>query len=381
VPDANDHEATPKPHGEIKRAPEDFRVDELPLYEPSGKGDHLYIRFRKRLLTTDEAARAIGRALDVPPRDIGVAGLKDKVAVTTQTISLPVPRGESGEAFAARAGALALSGIEVLDARLHGNKLKTGHLAGNAFSIVVRGVPNGAVEPALEALARIAREGVPNHFGAQRFGARGDNAERARAWLSGKERGPRDARAKRFLWSSLQSAMFNAVLDARVNDGTWNVPLAGDVLKRRDSGGLFLCTDEPLDRERALRGEVVPTGPLFGVKMKCPEGAPAALERSVLHDFLGNDVDLAQTRPFGEGTRRALCLWVDGLTAERELANSTGADPGSARPDAALGASIRVRFVLPKGAYATTVLGTVFALAETRTPDEASFGIDGPEGA
>src|SRR6478735_6069904 len=132
------------PPGRIKDAPEDFRVDEIPLYEPSGEGPHLYLHIEKRNLTTDEVVLALARLLEVPPREVGVAGLKDKVAVTTQRLSFPVPNaGKAGaaEAFLARARDVAMPGLTILDARLHANKLKTGHLAGNAFTIVVRGVP------------------------------------------------------------------------------------------------------------------------------------------------------------------------------------------------------------------------------------------------
>jgi tRNA pseudouridine13 synthase len=352
------------PPGKIKSCPEDFVVEELPAYEPSGAGDHLYIRFTKRDLTTDAAVRAIAGALDVRGRDIGIAGMKDKVAVTTQTVSVPVPPGDTG-AIEARARALALDRITIHDARRHGNKLRTGHLAGNRFSLCIRGIPGGRVDEVVGALERLGKEGLPNAFGAQRFGRDKDNAERARAWLSGRERGPREPRMKRLLWSSLQSAMFNEVLRRRVEAGTWAIPLEGDLVKRRESGGLFLCTDVEVDRTRAAEGEICPTGPMFGVKMRAPEGAPLALEQSVLTEMLGDGVDLANTKPLGEGTRRALRLWIDELRIERDPPPK---EPGTQEQ----GSSIRVYFVLPKGAYATTVIGTVVALEETSAGIDAS---------
>jgi tRNA pseudouridine13 synthase len=346
------------PRGLIKEAPEDFVVEELPAYAPSGSGEHVFVRFTKTDRTTLDAVRAIARALGCDPRAAGFAGMKDRRARTTQTISLQSPRGGSSRELAERARLLGLDGIEIHDALPHGHKLKPGHLAGNRFTIIVRGVAPDRIEEAERTLATIAREGVPNAFGTQRFGVRGDNAARALSWLRGDERGPRDPRMQRLLWSSLQSAVFNAVLAARVADGTWATPLEGDLLKRRESGGLFVCSDVQTDRERALTGEVSPTGPIVGARMRSPEGAPLELERRIAADVLGGGVDLARTRALGEGTRRSLRIWVDGLLCERIARTDDEVRKGTA--------SVRVHFVLPKGAYATTVLGAAFTIEESR---------------
>ena len=353
------------PRGRIKATPEDFVVEEIPLYEPSGEGEHLYIRFTKRGLNTDLAARQIGSALGVNMRDVGIAGMKDRHAVTTQTISVPIPRGEAGLGIEARALALAIDGITVHEARRHGNKLRTGHLGGNRFTIAVRDIPHDRVGEVITTLEGIGRVGIPNAFGSQRFGRDRDNADRARGWLSGRIPPPRDFRMKKLLWSSLQSELFNEVLRRRVEDGTWTTPLEGDLVKRRESGGLFLCADVQVDQARALAGEVSPTGPMFGVKMRSPEGKPGELERAVLSEKLGESVDFAATKPFGEGTRRALRLWVEELRVEIE----NGEAPAIAREQ---GVNIRVYFVLPKGAYATTVLSAAVALDETAAGITAS---------
>jgi tRNA pseudouridine13 synthase len=338
------------PVGRIKDTPEDFVVEEVPLYEACGQGDHLFVRFTKRDLTTDGVVRALCRAVGCDARDAGVPGMKDKRALTTQTISLPVPRSE-GDAFEARVRAVSLPGVEILDCKRHTNKLRTGHLAGNRFTLVVRGIAHEHVGEVIDSLVRVGREGLANAFGAQRFGRDKDNAERARAWLSGRTPAPRDGRLQRLLWSALQSELFNEVLAARVANGTWAQPLLGDLVKRRSSGGLFLCTDVQVDQERARLGEVSPTGPIFGVKMREPEGEPATLERAVLAEKLGDGVDLAKTRRLGEGTRRPLRLWIEDLSVVR-------LEDANPRTEQEQGASVRVYFVLPKGAYATTVLST-----------------------
>jgi tRNA pseudouridine13 synthase len=349
------------PRGRIKGCLEDFVVEEIPAYEPSGAGEHVFVRFTKRDLTTMDAVGSIARALSCDPRRVGFAGMKDKRAVATQTISLHAPHGVDPGDLALRAHALSLEGIVVHEARPHENKLKPGHLSGNRFTITVRDIARERLPEVIRAFARTARDGLPNAFGSQRFGVGGANASRALAWLRGGERGPRDPRVQRLLWSSLQSAIFNAVLDARVRDGTWMTPLEGDLLKLRSSGGLFVCTTVQTESERATRGELSPTGPIIGARMRWPEGQPGDLERRIAAQTLGEGFDLARTRRLGEGSRRALRMWVEDM--RWEIGDD---DPGHRA------ASIRVYFVLPKGCYATTVLGAAVHLDDTGEPNAAS---------
>jgi tRNA pseudouridine13 synthase len=357
--------ASPLPRGVIKTTPEDFLVEELPLYAPSGEGEHLYLRFTKRNLPTDIAVRMIARALGVDARDVGVAGLKDKVGITTQTISVPV--GRDPAALEARVAALALDGITIHEARRHANKLRTGHLAGNRFTIVIRDLAEASVSGVVGTLERIGREGAPNAFGTQRFGREQDNAQRARSWLRGEWGGPRDGRQRRFLFSSLQSAIFNDVLRRRIDEGTWLTPLEGDVLQKEDSGGLFVCEDLGADRERAARGEVSPTGPMVGIKMRAPTGAPLALEAEVANAWLGERFDLASVRHLGEGTRRPLRTLVHEMRIEVVPGNSREQRP-----------SVRVYFVLPKGAYATTVLGSAIDIDTCATEQVTANTAEAP---
>lgn len=333
--------------GRLKDSPEDFRVEELSLYEPSGTGSHLYVRFTKKNLPTHAAVKMIAKALGANERDIGVAGLKDKVGITTQTISILIPPKDPS--MADRARALQLPDITIDSAIAHGNKLRTGHLAGNRFEIVIRDVSPTHFDVVRNAFARIEREGVPNAYGTQRFGRAGDNADVALHWLAGKSPPPRDARLRRLHWSSVQSAIFNEVLERRVAAGTWRTALLGDRLKKTDTGGVFLCTNVQEDSARAERGEVCPTGPMVGVEMDKAEGEPGQLEAEVAEKRLGIDFDWAKTKPLGEGARRPLVLSVRDLRVDCREED----------------ASCRVYFVLPKGAYATTVLANVFELGES----------------
>ncbi len=391
--DASAAEGSP-PSAVIRRRPEDFVVEELPAYAPSGRGEHLFITLRKTGLTTPDAVRALARALEVDPRGAGHAGMKDRHAVTTQTVSLPFPIAR--DADAALAG-VKLPGVELVSWARHDHKLKPGHLAGNRFTLVLREVTApGAIA---ERLRELAREGVPNAFGPQRFGRDGDNATRALAWLAGTERGPRDRHEQRLVFSALQSWLYNQLLARRVADGTWSAILPGDLAKKIEPpGGLFAV---PLDgpelddaRARAAAGAIAPTGPMYGATMRWPEGAPLAMEREVLASA---GIELARLEAFqklGEGTRRALRMPVHEVSVmELGDVESSGrlpdlgpaVGPGEAGAPRAAGpdrapSGLCVSFVLPKGGYATTVLASACRVIDATRSGDARGGPDpGPE--
>ncbi|MCC6523483.1 MAG: tRNA pseudouridine(13) synthase TruD [Polyangiaceae bacterium] len=333
--------ATTLPRAIIRSTPADFVVEEIPAYAPSGRGEHLFVTFRKTDLTTPEAVRRLARALGVSERDAGYAGMKDRHAVTTQTASFPFPAGRD----LAEARAVALDGIEILAAERHEHKLRTGHLRGNRFTLHLRGLDAATARALAAALSDVVARGIPNHFGAQRFGRGGDNAERARAWLSGRSRGPRDPRERRLYFSALQSELFNAVLDARVADGTFATLLPGDLARRAESGGTVrVPLDDPAELEALRARHLVPTGPMVGARMPWPEGRPGDLERQVLAAS-GLELSIFEAhRKLGEGARRPLVLELGELHAEPPATGSDG---------------LVLSFVLPKGGYATTVLGAV----------------------
>jgi len=338
-----------KPTATIRTRPEDFVVDEIPAYAPSGKGEHLYVTLRKTGRNTLDVVRDLCRAIGADARGAGYAGMKDRHAVTTQTISIPVPIAEAPEP---RLASLSLPGVEILEVSRHTNKLRPGHLVGNRFTITLRDLsPEDAAKVARD-LETTGRTGAPNAFGPQRFGRDGKNPTRALAWLRGEERGPRDRRDQRFLFSALQSILFNDVLARRVAAGTWASVLPGDLAKKHDSGGLFLVPAEGRDREdaeaRALAGAISATGPMFGAKMRWPEGEPLAIEREVLATVLPDASRLEAFRALGEGTRRPLRLMVGDL--EVSPVDASG--------------GLTVSFVLPKGGYATTVLATACQLVD-----------------
>ncbi len=168
--------------GRLKSRPEDFVVEELPLYPPAGEGTHLLITIEKSGVSTAAAADMIARALGRRRHDVGFAGQKDVRAVTRQTLSIE-------HVDIDRAAGLELPGIRVLGVARHGHKLRLGHLAGNRFALKVRQMAMdaaGALDAARAVVDVLQRRGVPNYFGPQRFGAAGNNGAIGRAALLGR---------------------------------------------------------------------------------------------------------------------------------------------------------------------------------------------------
>ena len=153
--------------------------------------------------------------------------------------------------------------------------------------------------------------------------------------------------------------LFDRLLTRRVEQGNWNTVLAGDLVKTTDRGGLFLSEDEQADAERAARGEVSATGPIFGPRMRWPEGEPARMEREVWTEATGSLESLSTLGKIGSGSRRALRLMPRELQAEIHDCSEPG--------------SIIIRMTLPKGAYATTVLGAVFSLSDASIESKTAF--------
>jgi tRNA pseudouridine13 synthase len=317
--------------GLFKATPEDFVVEELPAYEPSGEQDseHLFLWIEKRGRSTQDVAKALARHCGMQEKDVSWAGLKDRQAVTRQYLCAPARYVEP------KLATFALEGVKVLRSARHRNKLKGGHLRGNRFWLVVRGVTDAAV--AQQALERLVKFGVPNYFGEQRFGVGGDNAERGKRILLAGGR-HRDRFERKLFLSAYQSDLFNRVLARRIEAGTFATAIAGDVLKKNLTGGEFVCEDAAVDQPRVDAFEVSPTGPLFGPEMRRPAGAVDEEESRVLAD---------------EGVERE--LFVKGgnetLGARRLLRVQLGLEEAKSA-----GETLELTFTLPAGSYATVVL-------------------------
>jgi tRNA pseudouridine13 synthase len=395
--------------GTIKERTEDFLVEELPLYSPSGDGPHTFFEIRKEGISTFQAVRTIAGALGIPPKRAGYAGLKDAQAITCQVLSV---EGVPPETVMA----LDLPRIRVMWAERHRNKLKIGHLRGNRFTIRVRNVDESALPAGQAILDVLLRRGVPNRFGSQRFGQRGDSARLGRAVLQrdatafiqgflggahpneservqaartrfdagdwaealrlfpGNMADERRAlqtlirthgdhrrayaavpkRFKMFLLSAYQSALFNQVLDARLE--TLDHVYAGDLAMKHPGRSVFRVEDESAEQPRAARFEISPTGPLYGFKMIRASGQQGQLEAEILaaeglalEDFrVGDGIKV-------RGQRRALRFRVH--------------EPESWYDD-----GVVFRFWLSKGCYATAVLAEITKPSQSQPDSQRDVG-------
>ncbi|MEM7582321.1 MAG: tRNA pseudouridine(13) synthase TruD [Acidobacteriota bacterium] len=313
----------------IRTTPEDFFVEERLLYPPAGDGAHLYLQIEKRLCNTDDVARSLAQALDLPRRDIGYAGRKDRIAVTRQWFSLP------------RSAAKALDGwqhpgVRIVARQYHHERLRVGQLQGNRFRLIVRDGDAATARAAVSRLAELARRGLPNRFGSQRFGRDGRNAARgAKILRAGRVRGNR--RTAWLMVSALQSAVFNRVLELR--RAALDEMLLGDVAYNHATGEVFLV-NEAVDAELLRRFELSPTGPMFGTKMKWPRGETARIEQEAMKEFELPDprrLDMPRgLRLFGD--RRPLRVQPKAI----EVGWSEGV--------------LHLGFELPAGSYATVLL-------------------------
>jgi tRNA pseudouridine13 synthase len=409
--------------GRIKERPEDFFVDEQPLYQPAGEGEHVYLFIEKRGLSTLRAARIVARHFGVHVSAVGFAGLKDKRAVTRQVFSVHVP-GKKPEDFPM----LQHEHMGVLWVDLHHNKLRRGHLLGNRFSIKIRGVDMSKAPAALRVLSRLERSGVPNVIGEQRFGylrrnhlvgrglILGDHGAVLRALLDpdesaadtqaparraaaageyaaamelfGKEmrterrvvgelmRGASPSRAvhaierseAEFFLTAFQSAVFNRVLAGRMASGTMGELMEGDVAFKHDNRACFDVRAEDLGpelRARLERIEVSPSGPMWGAGMKRAGAGVGAAEEAALAE---SGVGVEALRAFEERRRGR-------LTGERKPLRVPVMDAIVEGGVDEHGHYVRVAFDLPRGAFATSVIREITKVegrgeAEPGEPEE-----------
>lgn len=335
----------------IRVEPEDFVVEELPLYRASGKGPFLHLKIEKRLVNTDEVAQRLARALGLSPRQIHWAGRKDRVAVARQWLSLPADAVD-GEATGLDLG----EGVRVLEAVRHVDRLGVGQLEANRFQLRVRSVLPSWADKAMKRFDELQRRGMPNRYGRQRFGKDGRNAERGRRVLAGHPaRGGR--RTAWLMLSALQAQVFNEVLDRRADalDEVWT----GDVALVHATGELAWVDDAADWDVRVKAFEASATGPIFGTKMRRPRGPAAVLEAAVLNDFDLPDLD-ALRLPKGVklfGDRRPLRIRPEDAACSFD---------GDAHV-------LQLKFRLPVGSYATVLLDELFPDGYEEGPGPASL--------
>lgn len=317
--------------GQLKAEPSAFIVEEIPVYDASGDGSHLYVSLTREGWTTRKVVEALANLYNIDRGAVGYAGLKDRHARCTQTFSLPNLRLDDAQRIQDELP------FTVNWVRCHTNKLKVGHLLGNRFTITVSELtvdPDTALARAAAIADAIARRGVPNFFGAQRFGIDGQNVIRGRAAFLGN--GPREKWLNRLLISAYQSHLFNSYLAQRIEQDMFDRLLDGDVCKKADTGGMFEVADPAAEQPRFDRGEITYTGPLFGKKMWTATREAAVLEETILAEAGLSEGELRHCR--SDGSRRPARLWLQDIVLTVDL---TG---------------LQATFSLPKGAYATVIM-------------------------
>lgn len=300
----------------LKLLNEDFIVTELPLQLPAGEGEHVWVDIEKNGANTAFVAQQLAAAAGVPDGHVGYAGLKDRHAITRQWFSIHLPKGETPDLTL-----LQHPEFKVLSQSRHLKKLRPGDLQGNRFRIVLRAVAGDrdAIETNLEA---VASQGVPNYFGAQRFGHDGGNVELGRAMLA-REIRVRHPKKKGLYLSAARSFVFNEVLALRIQQGLWGKALPGDAM---DESGR-------------------PTGPLWGRGRVITTDEAQALENGVAerHAILCDGMEHA------------------GLDQERRGLVSSPADMAWDWPQAD---QLVLTFSLRAGNYATSVLNEILRTTE-----------------
>lgn len=320
--------------GVMRARPEDFQVEERPLYLPCGEGEHLYLLITKRGLSTPQLVMRLSSTFGVKAMGIGVAGLKDARAVTTQMVSV---HGLSSDAVARLKTDEQVLAVQVLGR--HRNRLRTGHHAGNHFRLVVRDVAPWAPTSVPLVLETLARRGVPNFFGPQRQGRGGLNYKLGADLLTDAGQRARMPRSKRMWYlNAYQSFIFNQVLARRLD--SLDRVLAGDWAMKHENGACFPVEDAEKEQSRAAAFEISPTGPLFGSRAPWATGEPGAIELEVVRACGASPESLrgAAAACGFRGERRTLRVPLKDL--DWSLAGNI----------------LTLSFTLPPGAYATNVL-------------------------
>lgn len=372
----------PKFKGKFKTVPEDFKVVEQIAYELSGEGEHLWCWVEKRGENTDWVAGRLANWAGTSKANVGFAGQKDRQAVTQQWFSIQLPGKADPDPQD-----LNIEGVKILKMVRHNRKLQRGGLAGNYFELLIRDLQPMSEDGAFDLdvmkaeldlhLQQIAKQGVPNYFGEQRFGHNANNLREGEKLLvaehrnnaSGKGRGKNRRGGNRnqqsLYISALRSWMFNALLSERIQQQVWNRVLPGDIVQLTGSNKWFIA-DEQQDlaelQQRLVDGDLSPTGGLFGDGVLPTQTEALEIENKIVKSYQAWCDGLAKNRV--KQDRRALILKPEGLQwsfedSEQQTTGLSVADelPGFNQSEANRSVcNLRLSFTLPAGSFATMVL-------------------------
>ena len=330
-----------------KTSATDFVVNEILPLEFTGEGEHLWLHIEKLGMNTAYLAKLLSEWADIPLRDVGYSGLKDRQALTTQWFSLRIPLRQLPDSEFAPIDIGDNESVTILTQHWHNKKLNRGTHRANQFIITLRDIElEGDDKSSVEQhLANIGTTGVPNYFGPQRFGWNGNNIREALALFarpapenrpqpkkSKRKRAPREQNSMEL--SAARSLIFNEILAARVRDGSWNTGLAGEVFNLDGSGSIF--DSEAIDdalRARVTSGDIHPTAVLWGMGNDKVSGQAAQLEKNVVNNSaLLTQLATGLEQRDIKAQRRALRLpiedmswkWIDEQTLVLSFTLTTG---------------------------------------------------------
>jgi tRNA pseudouridine13 synthase len=298
-----------------------------------------------------------------------------------------------------RLGNLVLDKAKILKIDRHSNKLRLGHLTGNRFTIAVHDTITPPLPRAETILGELQKRGVPNLFGEQRYGVLGNSARlghlllqkdftafvreligdpaliRDSAWQQAatlyrdgniKEALaiiPRHMRDERQLLQALtsgkshraavstlshsllrlflaaaQSQLFDQLLLQRLPhlDHLWD----GDIAVKHINGACFRVEQAITEQSRIETFEISPTAPLFGHKVLLASGKQGEKELEILRN---------------NGLKQGSWKLEQGLTMSGERLPLRVAPTEIDIIDQTKN-SLTLRFALPKGSYATSLL-------------------------
>jgi tRNA pseudouridine13 synthase len=322
--------------GKIKQEPNHFEVEEIPLYEPKGMGQHLYVSITKENKTTRQIQKELAELFNLPYHYIGHAGLKDKEAITTQSFSILLIN-ENMSVKELENMIQQNIDVDVNWAKFHVNKLRTGHLLGNRFKITITEIDmdiNEAYELARKISAKIHESGLPNFYGKQRTGEDGENIISGWQILTGKK-WINDKWLRRYLIGSYQSYLCNKYLSDRFKKGLYFKMLKGDIAKKHDTGGIFWVDDLIKAQQRYEDKEISFTAPIYGYKMSEVKNDSKIFEDEIIKNA---NISLSQLRKNKVTGTRRIGRILPKISPEK------------------VDEDIVLSFQLPKGSFATIVL-------------------------
>lgn len=305
---------------------DDFIVTEEPI-DFTNKGNFIILKIKKQKLGTWDLIDQLAKALHIYENEIGYGGLKDKNATTTQYISIPRKYAKDIKKFKHNK-------IQILETFLHSTKLNIGDLKGNSFEINLHEVKQDDVYLIENRLKQIAKVGMPNFFGYQRFGRDVEkNLEKANKLIYGDLK-MKDRKLEKMLISAYQSDFFNRWLEKRIG-------LSEDVFKLMPGDVMFSLKDDKLFTPSKINEKtqndyddkkIVPTGLLSGRNVFRAKYEAKEIEQEFDDTYIQE-----------KGLRRQAIVYPSNINVKYDKKSS----------------KCKLKFTLPKGCYATVLIENI----------------------